>query len=88
MRNSRILCLAVFVPGLALVSATATAHHALTAYDDESIVQIEGVVSRVHWRNPHIRILSSSSTRATAPWSVKSPKSVNRHELLLSIVQS
>ena len=65
MRDSRESCQAVLVFGLALVSATAAAHHALTAYDDESIVQIEGVVSRVHWRNPHIRIFVESEDGST-----------------------
>lgn len=42
---------------LALVANTASAHHNWAAiYDVNSDIEIEGVISSVEWRNPHIRV--------------------------------
>lgn len=46
----------IFVLSVALmISSAAAAHHATTvAYDTENLTSIEGEVTRVFWRNPHI----------------------------------
>jgi|TARA_B110000483_G_scaffold141911_1_gene169574 hypothetical protein len=42
---------------LALFATTATAHHNWSAiYDVNSDIEIEGVISAIEWRNPHIRV--------------------------------
>jgi hypothetical protein len=42
---------------LMLVANHATAHHNWRAlYDDKSDIEIEGVISSIQWRNPHVRV--------------------------------
>jgi hypothetical protein len=47
-----------FALSLAILSPIASAHHAGAAiYDPKAMTQIEGEVTRVFWRNPHVRIV-------------------------------
>lgn len=40
-----------------LISVSSNAHHSISAtYDYTNIIAVEGVVTKVHWINPHIRI--------------------------------
>ena len=42
---------------LLLMASLATAHHNWSAiYDVESDIEIEGVISSIEWRNPHVRV--------------------------------
>ena len=42
---------------LMLISDYAAAHHNWRAfYDDQSDIEIEGVISAIQWRNPHVRV--------------------------------
>ncbi len=41
---------------LVLAPATAPAHHSLLVYDPGEIVEFEGEVTDVFWRNPHVRL--------------------------------
>lgn len=50
--------LAALVSGAAAIGAfalipPATAHHSTSAFDDESVVRIEGTVTQFRWINPH-----------------------------------
>ncbi|HEY5622280.1 MAG TPA: DUF6152 family protein [Gammaproteobacteria bacterium] len=40
----------------ALLPLTASAHHSLLGYDLSQVVEFEGEVTGVFWRNPHVRI--------------------------------
>jgi hypothetical protein len=41
---------------LSLLPVVAFAHHSLLSYDHSKIVEIEGEVTEVFWRNPHVRL--------------------------------
>ena len=45
------------VIGLVLAAAdVATAHHSIFPFDQSSFVELDGVVSEMLWRNPHVRL--------------------------------
>ncbi len=48
-RLSAILC-------FALLPALAVAHHSVTEFDQDKVVEIDGIVVGVFWRNPHVMI--------------------------------
>ncbi|MEE8345622.1 MAG: DUF6152 family protein, partial [Woeseiaceae bacterium] len=51
MKNS----LSYVVIGLILaVTDVATAHHSIFPFDRDTFVELEGVVSEIRWRNPHV----------------------------------
>jgi hypothetical protein len=39
---------------LAVLSAAASAHHSTTEFDQSKVVEIDGVIVDVFWRNPHV----------------------------------
>ncbi len=41
---------------LALLPAAAFAHHSLLGYDRSELIELEGEVTAVFWRNPHVRL--------------------------------
>jgi hypothetical protein len=54
----------VIVLGLFWLPALATAHHAIGgSYEASSVIEVEGEVTDVLWRNPHVQV----SMRVTAP---------------------
>ncbi len=64
-----------FFAGAILVcsSAAALAHHAIVAkFDDSSTLRLEGVVTKVDWRNPHAHVfLNVESNQGTANWAIE-----------------
>lgn len=53
MKTERLL----IASGLLLFAIQAAAHHNWSAiYDVESDIEIEGVISSIQWRNPHVRV--------------------------------
>jgi hypothetical protein len=46
-----------------LFSAAVPAHHSLVAFDRSRIEEIEGEITRLGWRNPHL----TAEVRVTAP---------------------
>ena len=45
------------INALLLMASHASAHHNWSAlYDVESDIEIEGVISSIQWRNPHVRV--------------------------------
>ena len=40
-----------------IVSVDAIAHHAFTGYDTDNLQSIDGVVTEVFWRNPHVELM-------------------------------
>ena len=54
MKNERML---IASSVLLLMANPATSHHNWSAiYDTESDLEIEGVISSIQWRNPHVRV--------------------------------
>ena len=49
----RALLAAAIASPLALPGAV-SAHHSTSEYDSSAVVEIEGVVARKFWRNPHV----------------------------------
>ncbi len=41
---------------LALLPAAALSHHTLLGYDQSELIELEGEVTTVFWRNPHVRL--------------------------------
>ena len=46
--------LAAVVVGILLVAPLLSAHHSRAMFDTETLVSVEGVVTNVQWRNPHM----------------------------------
>lgn len=46
---------------LSLLSGAAFAHHSLLTYDTSEIVEFEGEITDVFWRNPHVRLIVRSA---------------------------
>ena len=51
-RNSRRL----FALWLAWLPLTAPAHHSLLGYDPGELIELQGEITEVFWRNPHVRV--------------------------------
>lgn len=49
---------------LSLLSVAAFAHHSLLTYDTSEIVEFEGEITDVFWRNPHVRLIVRSVDEA------------------------
>ena len=61
--------------GLVLISANAAAHHSSSQFDEKQEIELEGVVVKFEWANPHAYLF----VRATAPgskeavWEIEAP---------------
>ena len=58
---------------LATVPLVAIAHHSLLGYDKSQLVEVEGEVTSIFWRNPHIRLMvnTTTDTGQTESWQVE-----------------
>ena len=72
----RVGCL--LLSGL-FVGSIASAHHSGAQFDQKNIVNVEGVVTKVEWTNPHARIYLKAKDKqgADVDWEFELP-SVNR----------
>ena len=64
----------VIVAGLlAAVPFSASAHHSMSEFDRGVVTEVEGVVSRVSWKNPHIllEVTSTDKNGVKAVWSLE-----------------
>ena len=65
--SSRIL----FV-GVAAVSIPATAHHSSSEYDESQVVEVQGEVVEVFWRNPHVVVkVATEENGQEAVWELE-----------------
>jgi hypothetical protein len=63
---SKRCCKGVFaVASVALLNATAYAHHSQSEYDRSSPMTINGTIREVDWNNPHVFIHVTSHNAAT-----------------------
>jgi hypothetical protein len=55
--RARLVGAAVIAGGVVLLAAPVLAHHSWQAeYDPKKVVTLKGVVSKIEWTNPHVRI--------------------------------
>ncbi len=69
--NTRLTLASAIVAGtLSTVPFSATAHHSMSEFDRSVVREVEGVVSRVSWRNPHIllEVTSTDENGVEAVW--------------------
>ena len=71
------LIVAVFLA----TSSSGHSHHSFFAYDDSQLVEVQGEVTSLFWRNPHVRFTVSSGAEADqeALWEIEGD-SVNMME--------
>jgi len=63
------------IPGLMLLAATAGAHHSVTGqYDPERRIELEGVIRKVDWINPHtyLHLEVANDDGSTTQWRLES----------------
>ena len=48
---------------LALVSGSAAAHHSTAEYDRSTLRELEGELTEVRWRNPHVMVKLRTAKR-------------------------
>jgi hypothetical protein len=58
---------------IATIPFSATAHHSMSEFDRGVITEVEGVISRVSWKNPHIllEVTATDENGAEAVWSLE-----------------
>ena len=58
---------------LATMPFSATAHHSMSEFDRSVVTEVEGVVSRVSWKNPHIllEVTSTDKNGVKAVWTLE-----------------
>ena len=61
---------AIVAGALATLPFSAAAHHSMSEFDRSVVREVEGVVSRISWRNPHIllEVTSTDDNGAEAVW--------------------
>ena len=70
MNRRQRLASAIVVSVLAIVPFSAAAHHSMSEFDRGVVTEMEGVVSRISWRNPHIllEVTSIDENGVKAVW--------------------
>ena len=70
MKKLLTLTSAIVAGTLATVPAPASAHHSMSEFDRSVVTEVEGVVSRISWRNPHIllEVTSTDENGIEAVW--------------------
>src|SRR5215510_3933411 len=75
----------------AVASTAARAHHSTAEYDSSTIVEAQGVVAKVVWQNPHVRLeIDTSSVDGNAElWHLEgqSPGDLDRAHIPRDIVK-
>ncbi|NIR59527.1 MAG: hypothetical protein GWO02_08395, partial [Gammaproteobacteria bacterium] len=52
----RAICTAAFVASAIGLHQAASAHHSFAEFDTQRAVGIQGEITEIRWRNPHIRV--------------------------------
>lgn len=70
MKRLHRLARAIVAGMLATVPFSAAAHHSMSEFDRSVVREVEGVVSRISWRNPHIllEVTSTDENGVKAVW--------------------
>lgn len=63
----------ISLAALLFAPLAATAHHGMTLYDRNSTIELEGVVTQLEWRNPHVYVYVevASDTGERTVWEVE-----------------
>jgi hypothetical protein len=61
--------------GVAVVAASAQAHHSQSEFDLRAKVEIEGTVTKLEWKSPHARLYVDAidDKGATVSWNIELP---------------
>ena len=73
MNGHQKLASAIVAGVLAAVPLTAAAHHSMSEFNRGVVTEVEGVVSRVSWQNPHIllEVTSTDPSGAKSVWTLE-----------------
>ena len=73
MNRHQRLASAIVAGMLAAVPFSATAHHSMSEFNRDAVTEVEGVVSRVSWKNPHIllEVTSTDPKGVKAVWTLE-----------------
>jgi hypothetical protein len=78
-----IITFFALVAGVLLLSASLSAHHGTSAYDEEHPVTMTGTLMQLWWANPHVLIMYdvTDAHGNVAHWSVEThdPRAVTRN---------
>jgi Family of unknown function (DUF6152) len=81
MRLTRMMAAALLAPGVVLAAQSVGAHHSAAMFDDEKVLELQGVVKELQWTNPHIWLQVIVEDKGTkTEWSLEggSPNTLSR----------
>ena len=81
MRLTRMMAAALVVSGVMAAAQPIGAHHSAAMFDDEKVMELQGVVKELQWTNPHIWLqVIVENKGAKTEWSVEggSPNTLSR----------
>lgn len=81
MRLTRLMAATLVASGIVTVAQSAGAHHSAAMFDDEKVMELQGVVKELQWTNPHIWLqVIVEDKGAKTEWSVEggSPNTLSR----------
>ena len=81
MQLTRMVAAALVAPALVMAAQSVGAHHSSAMFDDEKVLELQGVVKELQWTNPHIWIqVIVEENGVKKEWSVEggSPNSLSR----------
>ena len=74
-----------------LAASTALAHHSFAKFDTSSVIEIDGEVAEINWRNPHVRLTVDVTDAAgqTVAWELEtsSPGMLGRMDVTADAVR-
>ncbi|MSO83965.1 MAG: hypothetical protein EXQ53_11845 [Acidobacteria bacterium] len=73
MNRRHRIASAIVAGMLATVPFPATAHHSMSEFDRRVVTEVEGVVSRISWKNPHImlEVTGTDQSGVKAVWTLE-----------------
>jgi hypothetical protein len=84
----RVAGLVIATLGLAMMVAPALAHHARAFVDTTKLISLEGVVTKLDWRNPHMWVYLDvpDQNGKMVNWAIEGPSSTSLLDFGLSPV--
>ena len=73
----KAVCILVASLGLAVIAAPASAHHSKQFVDTNKLIALDGVVTKVEWRNPHMWVYVDVPDKngKMVNWGIEGPSS-------------
>ena len=81
MQLTRMVAAALVAPAVLMAAQSIGAHHSSAMFDDEKVLELQGVVKELQWTNPHIWLqVIVEDKGAKTEWSLEggSPNSLSR----------